>query len=172
MRNITALAIFGTALLTPGCGDLLSLHPLYSEQDGVFGTTLEGRWESDDDLLFVDRADDAYEVTLQSKKNPSEQSKYEARLVDIGSIRFADLLSMDAVGHMFLKVRVAEGQLRIAFFDSEWLRQRIPHEESELAKGKKQAVLTARTPQLRKLVEQYASEPKAYEKEMVFHRPK
>jgi hypothetical protein len=118
------------------------------------------------------KAGDAYEVTLQSKKNPSEQSKYETRLVDIGRIRLADLLPMDGVGHMFLKARVAKGQLRLAFLDSEWLRQRVPHEEAEVAKGKKQAVLTAGTPQLRKLVERYASEPKAYQEEIVFHRPK
>jgi hypothetical protein len=72
---------------------------------------------------------------------------------------------------MFLKARVAEGQLRVAFLDSEWLRQRVPHEEAEVAKGKKQAV-PAGTPQLGKLVERYASEPKAYQEEIVFHRPK
>src|SRR5713226_6074751 len=121
MRNMTMLAVFAVALLTIGCGDLLSLHPLYTEKDRVFDTTLEGRWEADDDLLSVDRAGDAYEVTMQSKKNPSERSKYEARLTDIGGIRLADVLPMDVVGHMFLKVRVAQGQLRIAFFDSEWL---------------------------------------------------
>src|SRR6266849_2823168 len=99
MRNITVWAVFGTALLTTGCGDLLSLHPLYTEQDRVFDATLEGRWESNADLLFVDRAGDGYEVTLQSKKNPSEQSKYETRLVDIGGVRFADLLPLDAIGH-------------------------------------------------------------------------
>src|SRR5436309_1927353 len=102
MRDITVLAAFGTALLMIGCGDLLSLHPLYTGQDRMFDTMLEGRWESNgDDLLFVDRAGDAYEVTLQSKKDPSEQSKYEARLVDIGGIRVADLIPMDAIGHMF-----------------------------------------------------------------------
>jgi hypothetical protein len=75
MRNITLLGVLGTALLLIGCGDLVSLHPLYTSQDRAFDTTLEGRWESGDDLLSVVRAGDAYEVTLQSQKNPVEQSK-------------------------------------------------------------------------------------------------
>lgn len=79
---------------------------------------------------------------------------------------------MDGIGHMFLRVRVAEGRLRIAFFDSKWLLERIPHEEAEVSKGTKQAVLTASTPQLRKLVEQFAMEPKAYDEETVFQRAK
>ena len=52
--------------------------------------------------------------------------------MNIGGVRFADLLPFDSIGHMFLKVRVTEGQLRFAFFDSEWLRKRISHEETDL----------------------------------------
>jgi hypothetical protein len=138
----------------------------------VFDATLEGRWEDDDDLLIVGRTGDGYNVTIQSRKNPSEQEKYEMHLIDIGGIRFVDILPMNGVGHMFLKVRGAEGQLRVAFFDSEWLLQRLPHEEVDVANGKKQAVLTVRTAELQKFVEKYALEPKAYDDETAFRRPK
>src|SRR6476660_5179266 len=106
MRTIRAVAFFGAALLTTGCGDLLSLHPLYNGQDRLFDASLEGRWESEDDILSVDRVDDAYEVTMQAKRNSSEPEKFETRLVDIKGIRFADLLPMEGIGHMFLRVRV------------------------------------------------------------------
>jgi hypothetical protein len=173
MRNAAVLALLGPVLLLTGCGDLLSLHPLYTDRDRVFDLAVEGRWETDDDVLTVSREDDAYTVTLQSKKDPSERSQYEIHLVDIKGVRFADLLPAEGIGHMFLKVRVAEGQLHLAFLDSEWLRQRVPHEQAEVAKGEKQAVLTAPTPELRKLVEQYALEPKAYDKqEVVYRRPR
>ncbi len=172
MRSIAIPAFLGAVLLLTGCGDLLSLHPLYTDGDRAFDAKLEGRWETEDDFLLVNRAGDSYEVTLQSKQNPSEHSKYEVRLVDIKGIRFADILPMDAIGHMFVKMSVTESQLRIAFFDSKWLRQRVPHEEVSAAKNNKQAVITARTPQLRKLIEKYASEPRAYDEEIVFRRPK
>ena len=77
------------------------------------------------DLLTVERSGDAYEVVLQSKKDASEKQTYEMHLVNIGGIRFADILPTGGIlGHMFLKVRVGEGELRIAFFDSAWLRER------------------------------------------------
>jgi hypothetical protein len=153
-----------------GCGDLLSLHALYTAQDRVFDAGLEGRWENEDVRLLVQREGDLYNVTWQSR-NPSESAKYEVHLVDINGVRFADALWVDAIGHMFLRVRVTEGRLHLAFFDSKWLRQRIPHEEADVDQGKKQAVLTAGTSQLRELVGRFAREPEAYDdNELVFRR--
>jgi hypothetical protein len=137
----------------------------------VFDAILEGRWENEDDRLLVQREGDLYNVTWQSKKKPSDSAKYEVHLVDINGVRFADALWVEAIGHMFLRVRVAEGQLHLAFLDSKWLRQRISHEEADVDQGKKQAVLTAGTSQLRKWVGRFAHEPKAYDdKELVFRR--
>jgi len=174
MRRVPILAVLGTALLMAGCGDLLSLHALYTAQDNVADPALEGKWESKNDVLLIQRfarlASDFYEVKLQSKKNSSESAKYEVRLVDVGGVRFADLLSADTIGHMLLKVRVSGDQLHFAFFDSEWLRQRVPHEEVDLVNNRKQAVLTAKTPELRNLVAKYASERKAYNEEVTFRR--
>ena len=91
-------------------------------------------------------------------------------LVDIGGIRFADVLPVDGVGHMILKVRLTDGQLHIAFFDSSWLRQRVPHEQAEVAHNSKQAVLTISTGELKRVVEKYGSEPKAYDEGIKFRR--
>jgi hypothetical protein len=172
MRNVLSLALLGAGLLITGCGDLLSLHALYTEQDNVFDPALEGRWENKDELLIVQRESPGYIATLQSKKTPSELLKYEVRLVEIKGVRFADILPVDAVGHMFVRVRVTDDQLRIAFFDTKWLRQQVPHEEADVAEGKKQAMLTAHTPELRSLVARYASEPKAFDDGMEFRRMK
>jgi len=51
----------------------------------------------------------------------------------------------------------------LAFFDSEWLRARVPHEEADLQDARKQAVLTASTPQLRRMLAKYAREPRAFD---------
>ena len=171
MRKTLLLAALGSALLTSGCGDLLSLHPLYTEQDRVLDPALEGRWEDDDNLLTVTRDGTAYEIVFRSKGTPLEQQRYEMRLVDIGGVRMADILPTGGVvGHMFLRVRVSTGELRIAFFDSAWLRKRIPHEEARVAKGNIQAVLVARTPELRKQVRKYAGVPEAYDDEIRYGR--
>ncbi|MEN6604047.1 MAG: hypothetical protein ABFD86_16690, partial [Bryobacteraceae bacterium] len=87
LRTPLLLTAFSFALLAIGCGDLLSLHPLYTGQDRVADPALEGSWEDADDVLTVTRRGIAYDVTMQSKSSPSEQQEYEMRLVDIGGVR-------------------------------------------------------------------------------------
>ncbi len=171
-RHVSLLVILGATLLTCGCGDLLSLHTLCTSQDRVFDPAIEGRWEDDDDVLSIQPAADGYKAILQSKKDPSESAKYKVRLVDIAGVRFADLLPENRIGHMFLKVEVTGGQLQVAFFDSAWLRQRVRYEEADIENGRKLAVLTAPTPELRSIVAKYAGEPKAYDQGGAYRRAK
>jgi len=158
-------------LFTTGCGDLLSLHALYTPQDRVMDSAIEGRWVSDKQLLQVERDGDLYRVELKPKNEPAESRDYRVNLVDLGGVRFADVLWTEAVGHMILRVRVTEGQLHLAFFDSKWLRDRVPHEEADMNNGAKQAIWIAPTRQLRAVVKKYAQEPRAYDSdELVYSR--
>jgi hypothetical protein len=171
IRKLNGFTLVATMLLLTGCGDLLSLHSLYTAQDQVFDAAMEGRWENEDNQLLVERQGGFYNVTLVSKKNPSDSTKYEVHLVDINGVRFADILVVDTIGHMFLRVRVTDGQLSLAFFDSQWLRQRVSHEGAEVEQGKTRAVLTARTSQLRKTVARFVHDARSYDpKELVFRR--
>jgi hypothetical protein len=153
---------------------LVSLHALFTLQNQVFDAAIEGRWDNrDDTLLLVQRSGTGYDAVLQSKSDPSDKAKYEVHLVDINGVRFADLLPDDQIGHMILKVQTADGRLRVSFFDSEWLRQQATHEEADAGGGKKQAVLTQSTVQLRALVAKQAGESKAYDKnDIIFERAK
>ena len=172
MRLLTSLAVLALALVACGCGDLLSLHALHTAQDRVFDPAIEGRWENDDQLLTVERTGDLYQAKLQSRREPeTEPRDYHVHLVDIAGVRFANVLWTEAVGHMIVRVRVADGQMHLAFFDSKWLRDRVPHEEADVNNGAKQAVLTLPTPRLRALVAKYAREPGAYDaRELVYRR--
>jgi hypothetical protein len=173
MPLFRVLIAVAACVLASGCGDLLSLHALFTSQSQVFDPAIEGRWENQDDALLVERSGDRYDVILQSRKDPSDRVKYEVHLVDISGVRFADLLPEEQIGHMFLKVQAAEGRLRMSFFDSEWLRQRVTHEQAEIGGGRTRAVLTLRTAQLRALVAKYARDPRAYDKdEVIFGHPK
>ena len=108
MRKALLLTALSSALFTSGCGDLLSLHPLYTEQDRVLDPALEGRWENADNLLTVTRDEIAYQVTLTPRTSPSQPQEFEMRLLDLGGVRMADIIPTDGMlGHMFLKVRVA-----------------------------------------------------------------
>jgi hypothetical protein len=170
-RKLPGLTLVATMLLLTGCDDLLSLHSLYTAQDQVFDATLEGRWENEDNQLLVERQGGCYSVTLASKKSPGNSTKYEVHLVDVHAERFADVLVVDTIGHMFLRIRVTDGQLSLAFLDSHWLRKRVSHENAEVEQGRTRAVLTASTPELRKIVARFAHDTRAYDpKELVFRR--
>jgi hypothetical protein len=171
VRYAFSLILAASALMV-GCGDLLSLHALSTKQDQVFDPAIEGKWENADNSVSVRRSQDLYEMLLQGRPAHGEPTKFEVHLVDIQGVRFADLLAADQIGHMIVRVRTTGGQLHVAFFDSLWLREHAPHDEADIELGRKQAIFTIPTPQLKKLVAKYALEEKAYDKEIVFSRPK
>jgi len=120
--------------------------------------------------MVVTRMGDRYEVLLQARPASGEPTKFELHLLDIQGVRFADIEGADQIGHMILRVRQAGGQLKIAFMDSKWLRETVPHDDADTELGAKQAILTVPTPELKKVVAKYAREEKAYDTEIIFNR--
>jgi hypothetical protein len=167
----TSCVVAVACILLTGCGDLLTLHALYTKADQVFDPAIEGKWESTDNVMSIRRDGDRYEVILQSRPPSAESTKFELHLMEIRGVRLADLEAADQIGHMILRVRLTDGKLHVAFLDSEWLRQRVPHDEADIEFGLKQAILTQQNPQLKSLVAKYALEDRAYDTEIVFARP-
>src|SRR6266849_226693 len=67
--TILVLAICIASLTMSGCGDLLSLHALFTTRDQVLDPAIEVRWQNDSDLLVLERATSGYLLTLKSKKD-------------------------------------------------------------------------------------------------------
>src|SRR5215467_9922630 len=101
MARRIVLTSLTAALLLCGCGDLLSLHGLYTSGGTLLEPAIEGEWVNDTDRLSVSRESTVYQVSLQPLKNPSHESKFELRIVDINGTRFADIIPDDGFGHMF-----------------------------------------------------------------------
>jgi hypothetical protein len=139
------------------------LHSLSSAQTRVWDPAIEGLWNGKDEQLTVTRSGDHYRVILHSTRPVEEENRWEVTLTDLNGVRFADLLAPDTIGHMFARVQVDAGALRLTFFDSEWLRQRVPHEEADLQDARRQAVLTGSTPQLRRELGKFVREPRAFD---------
>ncbi len=158
------------ALFCAGCGDLLSLHALSTPQDRITDSAIEGRWENDKQILEVERSGDTYRAKLTPKNEPAEARDYTVQLADLGGVRFADVLWTEAIGHMIMRVRIADNQLHLAFFDSKWLRDRVPHEEADGNNGSHQAVWIAPTRQVRSVVAKYAQESRAYDNDELVYR--
>lgn len=163
MRAAPVALCLALALLASGCGDLLALHALATPQTRVWDASIEGQWVNGDEQLMVTRLGDHYQILLRPKRQEAEEIRWEATLTDLNGVRFADLLAPDTVGHMFAKVQANSHELRLSFFDSDWLRRRVPHEEADLQDGRKQAVMTAATPKLRGILSKFAREPHAFD---------
>ena len=91
-------------------------------------------------------------------------------LVDVDSVRLADVIREETVGRMFVRVRLVGDHLHLSFFDSEWVRNRIPHDTAGVAQGQKPAVLTTGTREVQRLVARFAREPMAYDGTELVHR--
>ena len=170
MRRSKIALLLTIGVATTACGDLLSLHGLYKPESQVFDSTVEGAWEREDDRLFVQRSTDGYSVRAEDKRDASDVLRYEVHLADVNGVRFADLRQEDTIGHMLVRVRVVNGELRLAFLETAWLRDRIPHESADVERGQTRTVLTIPTEKLRELVSRFALEPRAYGGELVFRR--
>lgn len=170
MRRSNRALLLAMAVATTACGDLLSLHGLYTPERQVFDSTLEGAWEREDDRLFVQRSTDGYSVRAEDQRDASDVLRYEVHLADVNGVRFADLRQEDTIGHLLVRIRTVDGELHLAFLETAWLRDRIPHENADVERGHTRTVLTIPTEKLRELVSRFALEPRAYGGELFFRR--
>ena len=70
MRYILC-SILAASTCMVGCGDLLSLHALYTKESQVFDASIEGKWQNADNSMVVTRMGDFYEVLLQWEGLPA-----------------------------------------------------------------------------------------------------
>ena len=123
---LLALALTGAMALT-GCSKMASLNTFITEDEATIDPALIGVWQDKDgeDTYVVKQAGRAYSITGTDK---SSTFKLEARLLETGDVKIIDITAKDpAPGqipvHMPLRFSLQGATLRIAFLDSDWLRQ-------------------------------------------------
>ena len=138
MRRFVFVVILAAALLAQGCL-VVSLNPLYTENDIVFDETLVGTWgdvASDKDSWVFEKAEGkAYRLTVNEEGKPPGQ--YQAHLVKLGEYLFLDLypegqegineffLSHVIPAHSIWRTTIAADSLSITPLDFDWLTQEI-----------------------------------------------
>lgn len=94
MRNKPLLLLLALlSLSAPGC--LWSVHPLYTDETGVFEPALLGVWATADGektAIIQHAEDNSYEITyLQEDLSEGASGKYSGRLVRLGDYLFLDV---------------------------------------------------------------------------------
>ena len=167
-------------LILPGCGDLLSVHPLAST--GVMDGSLPGEWlcaEKDCKGSVLVRAEEGYyDIIWIPGEADGEPLRLQGRLVKIGSRFVMDLVTAKRAdlaipGHFFMLLEKSGEGLKFHWLDSDWLRKQAagPEGVAHLMVDDK-PILTGGSAALQAFLLKFGLDPKATAGNMVFRRVK
>lgn len=174
VRTVSRIVTMASLVMLIGCVDLMSVHPLATNETTVMDTALVGEWvHSDEDGVTVawirqrSPSSKDYDIVWIPAKPDEAPLRLNGRLVRIGDRLIFDLAKtetqeMAVPGHFFMLVDKQPDQLRLGWLDSEWLRGRVVS-QSKLTHiifdGK--PVVTAPSAELAAFLSEFGSDPKA-----------
>jgi hypothetical protein len=183
MKTHNLIIVAGAAVLLCSC--IPSVNPFYTDSDLVFDSRLLGDWQEKDSkeepqLWKFEKADDkACTLTVTEKEN--KQGKFKAHLFKLKQEYFLDLIPADCnyatnqadlvafsmfPGHLLVRVSQLEPELKLAFFDFDWLKKYLEKNPKALAHHKENdsIVLTAGTRELQRFVLKHLGEGELFAK--------
>ncbi len=160
-----------------------SVNPFYRAKDVVFDPTLVGVWqpkEADgegESWKFAQEEGGGYVLTVTEEGG--KEGTFEAKLFELEGKRFLDLLPKECgfakeqaglvscamvPGHLLVREERAEPELRLAFFDVDWLEEHLEANPGVLAHRESggKLVLTASTRALQRFVLKHLGEKELF----------
>lgn len=125
--SLMVFALTG-ALAVTGCSKMASLNTFVTDDEAAVDPALIGVWQDKnggDTYYVVKAAGKGYSITGTDN---SSTFKLEARLLETGDVKILDITAKDPAPcqipvHMPLRVWREGATLRVAWLDSDWLRQ-------------------------------------------------
>ena len=177
MKTMMMLLMPAAAVLMTGCGSMLSVLPLSSGENVVQDPRLIGTWQDEkgENIMVVRPGEDkAYDVIYASTNDSSAVMRFEVQLVQLKEFRFLDIVrSTDGwsiPGHNFAKVSLEGDQVKISFFDSDWLKEQILGERPAARQKHELVILRDNPAGLQEMVAKYANEPRAFDGQLEMKR--
>ena len=180
MYQILSLVVPASFLMLTGCTPVtVSLNPLVGDKDAVSEPAIAGTWQSTDGgghLVIRATGPTEYEV-VEPKDDPEGEESFRMRLIRINGEILADMSPEKTVGlpvHWIFRVRLTGDRLRLALFNSAWLRSEITgpggpaHAVLEDDDG--DVVLTGSTAELQSFVRRYRYASKAFDSDDAEYR--
>jgi hypothetical protein len=183
MKNRNLIGILGAAALLCSC--IPSVNPFYTAKDVIFDTRLLGEWREKDKTdnpdvwKFEDATNRTYRLTITEKEG--KRGKFDAHLFQLKQEYFLDLIPTDCEyatnqadlvafsmfpGHLLVRVAQIEPELKLAFFDFDWLQKQLEKNPDLLAHHREgdRLILTAGTRDLQKFVLKHLGEGQLFQK--------
>jgi hypothetical protein len=185
------MLILTVALFFSGCV-IWSFYPLYTERDLFENEILTGNWTDGDSLQWkfehpergnpksIDKKSYELYLTDYDKK----ETTYDVNIIQLDGMYFLDFYIKDIAGansfdsdsklnywnlhvipvHTFAKLTATNNTLQISWFNGDWFKEQIEGKKIEIAheKNDETLLLTAKTPDLQKLVVKYANTEAAF----------
>ncbi len=191
------LLFYLLAALLGGCIPVMSLHPLYNQEDVMFEEKLLGTWVDDSnettwEFKRPDESKKAYELIFRD--NEGGKGSFVVHLVKLRNRLFLDVYPNQfpcdledpnktewgynaffyVPAHTFIKIDSIEPQLRMRLTDDEEMGQLLKEDPNavkyELLDNK--LILTASTKELQAFVLKYADDSRLFSDEIVYSRKK
>jgi hypothetical protein len=156
------------ATLTQACL-VVSLHPVYDPETIGFDAALVGTWASDEDTatLTFDRGEwHSYHITIV---DGSKTSRFSARLTKLGDLQLLDVAPLDGTDvpdlvipvHIIYKVAVDADTVSFSTLNYDRFYEMAKAGKTDaglVLDARKNAVLTASTPELRQWLQAHAGD--------------
>ena len=195
--KIKKLLFYVLAGLLGGCIPVMSLHPLYTEEDVVFEEKLVGTWVDDSngtwEFKHPDEKDMAYELVLFSPEG--DKGLFVANLVKLENRLFLDVYPKQfpcdledpnktewgynaffyMPAHTFIKIDSIVPQLKMQLTDDERMGKLLTEDPSAVKHESIEdggLILTASTKELQAFVLKYADDSRLFSDEIVYSRKK
>ena len=173
------------ALIAALAGCIPSVHPFYTEKDVAYDQRLVGEWAAKDESSdpqvwkFEPNEQKAYKLTVTEKAG--KQGEFKAHLFKLKENYFLDILPTEChfdtnqadittysliAGHLVLRVSQLEPDLKLAFFDFDWLQKHLEKNPKALAHHKEEDrfVLTADTLELQAFMLKHLGDDELFQK--------
>ncbi len=152
---------------------VLSLNPLFTEQDAFLIPQAENRWavDEDDTVIIKKTGDNFYLLKYGKANNPSQ---YEAVFISVDNVIFLDLVPKipDTIGskdyrkqiqplHSFLKIKIEKDTLWVAELNYAWFYDQFTKNKNLLAHSWREGglLIMASTNELRKFIVAHVNDP-------------
>jgi len=166
MRFPSSVLILAGALAMTGCSSMVSLNPFVTDKDAVSDPALAGVWSGDNGNSIYAIRQDGTSYTITYMEKSSQAAKFQARLVKAGDAELLDLVSTNEDAfqipvHTMVRVWPAGNSLRIAFLDSDWLKQNAAQHLATTTADDR-LLITASGEAVRSFLMKFGTDEKAY----------
>ena len=176
-KRIFSVVAPAACLVLTGYGQAVALNPLVEDEDAVSEPAIVGTWQdTDGSLAFVVRQTGPAEYEIGFGKE-NDDGAWRMRLIRINGELLADLSSKPPAHtllvpvHIFVRVRLGQDWLRVAFFREQWLQDQIKGPGGPAyAVVDGDVILTGSTAELQDFVGGYIHAAQAFDEEDEFRR--